>query len=465
MKRHLLIVLALLFTMSGFSQGIEFEHGSWKEVLAKAQQTNKPIFVDASAPWCGACVMMKKNILSLEEVGKVYNANYICYEVDVEKGDGIQIKKDYEVRPIPSFLFIRPDGSLFHRAIGYKDAEKILAESQKALALMNDSMPITIWDKEYVEKKNDPKFLLGYINKRSSLGMPNAKLFDEYLKLLPESERISSVTMKVYKTEEDNFTIHSFAFSYLLKNRAAFENVSAPDKIFIDYMLNQSIRNSLKIAIFKKDEQLLAEVIANYELLPKNINILSENGLYTPFYGKDEIYMEYYQGMKEKGKYLEHVISMGNNYLLKMTDDLIAQKDKANAQMLEEAIKSGQFDTTRIAAARLLDMRNFSKKSVRNAIGWRLNYNAGIIFDNVSDKQALQDAIKWSKRSFELSTNSLGWKNTYANLLYKSGMKTEAIAKQQELLGLINKVKNPKGYQEKVKLIQKMRAGEKIWGN
>lgn len=52
MKKQLLIISMLLLSLLGFSQGIEFESGTWKEILEKAQRINKPIFVDVYTSWC-----------------------------------------------------------------------------------------------------------------------------------------------------------------------------------------------------------------------------------------------------------------------------------------------------------------------------------------------------------------------------------------------------------------------------
>lgn len=82
---------SLFFSLFAISQGIKFENGSWKEVLEKAKQSNKPIFVDVYTSWCGPCKKMSKEIFVLPEVGKTYNSNLICYGIDAEKGYGIEI--------------------------------------------------------------------------------------------------------------------------------------------------------------------------------------------------------------------------------------------------------------------------------------------------------------------------------------------------------------------------------------
>jgi len=134
MKKLLLIIPALLFSVLGFSQGIEFEHGTWKEVLAKAQQNNKPIFVDVFTTWCGPCKMMDRDIFPLESVGKIYNAGFVCYHLDAEKGEGIEVAKKYEVRAYPTYLFIKADGTLFFRSLGSMEAKAFLEVSNTALS-------------------------------------------------------------------------------------------------------------------------------------------------------------------------------------------------------------------------------------------------------------------------------------------------------------------------------------------
>src|SRR5436190_9249612 len=189
MKKQFLILSIFLLPILGFSQGIEFEQGTWNEVLEKAKQNNKPIFIDIYTSWCGPCKKMSRDIFPLSEVGEAYNYDFICYQVDAEKGDGIEIAKKYEVNSYPTYLFIKPDETVFSRSAGSMEKEKFIMVAAKALDDFHDPKPILAWEKEYEEKKNDPVFLLDYINKRSRLGMSIDALLDEYLKLIPEKER------------------------------------------------------------------------------------------------------------------------------------------------------------------------------------------------------------------------------------------------------------------------------------
>ena len=184
MKKQIITVVTLLFSLLAFSQGIQFEHGTWKEVLQKAQQTDKPIFIDVYTSWCGPCRMMSQNVFPLVEVGKAYNTNFICYQVDAEKGDGIEIAGKYEVKTFPTYLFLKADGERFYNALGAMETTNFIALSNKALTALNDSKPIDIWEKEYSTRKNDTTFMINYMKKRSDQGLSNSQQFEDYLKLL-----------------------------------------------------------------------------------------------------------------------------------------------------------------------------------------------------------------------------------------------------------------------------------------
>jgi thiol-disulfide isomerase/thioredoxin len=445
MKKHLLLIPALLFSMLGFSQGIEFEHGTWNDVLAKAQQTNKPVFVNVYTSWCGPYKTMSKEIFPLEEVGKVYNANFVCYQVDAEKGEGAEITKHYEVAGYLTYLFIKGDGTLFYIADGAKTAKDFIAISNMALTEMNDPRSIAVWEKEYAEKKNDPTFLLGYIDKRSKLRMSKVSLFDEYLKLIPKEELVSDTVAALYK-EGQNLKVNSFAYANLQKNRTRF--AARLDSVEINSILFQGIMNTVDEAAKSKNEQLLDTAMIAYSKLPKN----------AAFMRKDEVYIHYYERTGETDKSLKSLINLTDNTLMKISDDTIVQRDKVHLRNFEKSLKSGayaKYDSVWIARVRI-----GSSYQERDEISETLNNIAWQVFRKTSDKNLLQDALRLSKRSVELSPNKSLFLDTYANLLYKLGRKKEAIAKEGDALRYARDVFRSKTYEE---TIRKMKAGEKTW--
>ena len=104
MKKTAILSL-LFFAVIAFGQGIKFEEGNFKSLLAKAKKENKLIFIDAYAVWCGPCKLMVKNIFPLKPVGDYYNANFINAKIDMEKGEGIELAKKIQCKSFPNISF------------------------------------------------------------------------------------------------------------------------------------------------------------------------------------------------------------------------------------------------------------------------------------------------------------------------------------------------------------------------
>ena len=70
------------------------------------------VFVDCYTTWCGPCKYMTSNVFPQETVGDYFNPNFICLKIDMEKGEGPELVKRYGIRAFPTFLILRPDGSV-----------------------------------------------------------------------------------------------------------------------------------------------------------------------------------------------------------------------------------------------------------------------------------------------------------------------------------------------------------------
>ena len=445
MKKILLFTLSLFITLVSYSQGIEFEHGTWAEVLEKAKSTNKPIFIDVYTSWCGPCKAMSKEVFPLAEVGKEYNTNFICYSIDAEKGEGVTIANLYEVNSYPTYLFLKADKSLIMKSGSRMAVDKFIALSQAAKQELKSTKPISEWDKEYVDKKKDTAFLLGYIQKRSKLGMKNTELFDEYLALLPNDQRGSNGIIEIYQQERSNLKINSIAYKNLQTN--AF--IIFPKLGGFTYMIiSAAIENSFREAIKTKNELLLQQVVEANENQPKT----------TESKPKELYYMNYYKATDELEKYIIHATKYCESSLMMVSPDSIAQQDKKSLQTFEQ---TKSIYTSMIKdSAQLAELKSYMEHAQRNKYSSGLNNVAWGFFEKVSDEKALENALRWSKRSLEIYRNCYHL-DTYANLLYKLGRKEEAIIKETEALDFATKYKyGTKTYEE---VLKKMNSGEKTW--
>jgi thioredoxin 1 len=143
MKSIAIIVssLVMIFSSASFptenekqnAEGIQFESGSWNEVLQLAKKENKLIFLDMYASWCGPCKLLKSRTFPDENVGAFFNKNFINYAIDAEKGEGVQLARKYNITGYPTLLFVNSNGELVARTMGYHNPEQLLEVGQKII--------------------------------------------------------------------------------------------------------------------------------------------------------------------------------------------------------------------------------------------------------------------------------------------------------------------------------------------
>src|SRR5690349_7736284 len=161
-KASFLAALGIFAATTVFAQNraIKFETGSFASVLAKAKKENKPIMMDAYTTWCGPCKMMDKQVFTNDTVADYFNANFIAYKSDMEKGEGLELVKRYEVRAYPNFIFIAPDGSVEHRAVGARPPKAFVEVGKEAL---NPEKRYGFYQKKYDAGDRSPAFLTQFI--------------------------------------------------------------------------------------------------------------------------------------------------------------------------------------------------------------------------------------------------------------------------------------------------------------
>ena len=145
-KRRLLLLSAFLVivgTQSLCAQkaAIDFFQGSWAEALIQAEKEQKLIFVDAYTTWCGPCKLMSSKVFTDKKVSKFYNAHFINVKLDVEKGEGIDFGATYNIKAVPSLLYVKPDGKIVREYSGYQAACNFLALGKKVAMFAPHSSP------------------------------------------------------------------------------------------------------------------------------------------------------------------------------------------------------------------------------------------------------------------------------------------------------------------------------------
>jgi thioredoxin-related protein len=211
-------LLAISISVSAQTKTIAFNSGNFKTLLETAKKEKKIIFIDAYTTWCGPCKNMAKNVFTQDKVADYYNANFINAKIDMEKGEGIEIAKQYSVNCYPNLLYIAANGAIVHRVAGFHKAEDFIALGETA-KLGKETFPLkrAKYEQEGVNSKNINDFLTLI----SGTCLDASASLDNYFANLNEEAYLEPTNWNIIRDERNDYK--SRELMYVYKNYKKFE--------------------------------------------------------------------------------------------------------------------------------------------------------------------------------------------------------------------------------------------------
>lgn len=278
---RLMAFVSIAFAGSAFAVGIEFEHGSWQEVVEKAKSENKLIFVDVYTDWCGPCMQMAKETFPQQEVGEFFNKRFVSFKLNAEEGEGEDLSARFSVAAYPTLLFVTADEAVVYRATGYKDANELIKLAQAAINPDVKLSPLSRMDGEFNDGEVDREFAAEYFKAiREAKGSADFKL-GQYLEKLDEETLLAAETYDFIETYASNYKgkpleilINRFPeFSQLVGEQRIMDKLS---KVFVrshshhvgagfaERFVNVSVVDYLKKSNYPHKDRLLMEMDINF---------------------------------------------------------------------------------------------------------------------------------------------------------------------------------------------------------
>jgi thiol-disulfide isomerase/thioredoxin len=385
------IVLLFCFVANAQNQSIQFENGTWQQIKDKATAEKKLIFIDCYTTWCGPCKWMETTTFTNDTVADYFNQHFVCTKFDMEKGEGLTLRTQYNIHRYPNLLFIDAQGKLMHRAASAYDVTSLMALAKDAET--PDKTYSSMLSK-YSSGNRNVDFIMNYLRVTRSAGLNTDDIVTDYFATQKENDLSNRNNWKVIENYVTN--TNAPAFKYLVTHKALYAQKYTSDSVErkiedVFYEARWSVVYDTTDKTNKKYTDLLAQV--------KSSGIKNTDKLLT------KIKLEFYVSKHDYVNYATMCEHYVNTYLIK--DD--AENTNLICYYFTQVVK---------------------------------------------DKAMLTKAVTWSKASNELDKDNPYYLETYANLLFLTGKKQEAVQVEEKVLQL-TKAGAPKAEGMQVEEIEK----------
>ena len=200
------------------AEGIVFFKGTWQQALEQARKENKLIFMDCYTSWCGPCKMLAKEVFTDPEVAAFFNEKFVNVKVDMEKGEGVELKKQYKVSAYPTLNFINGKGELQHCVVGGMPADALIAQAKLAL----EGKGLIALQTLYAQGNRESQFIEDYL---TALDMGNQaaeaeKVASEYLGKMEQARLKEKANWDMFNKYIND--VDSDIFRYVYDNQNEF---------------------------------------------------------------------------------------------------------------------------------------------------------------------------------------------------------------------------------------------------
>ena len=119
--KRAVVLLLLLFTsltvaIASVGDGdVNFLNSNIEDAKHSANTEGKLVFVNFYARWCTPCNWMNETTFKDKTVVELLNNNFIAVKMNIDEEKGFEMKKQYEIRYLPTILILNSKGQVVDR--------------------------------------------------------------------------------------------------------------------------------------------------------------------------------------------------------------------------------------------------------------------------------------------------------------------------------------------------------------
>lgn len=390
--RFLFVLMFLCQGLFAADSAIVFRQINYKELFAVAAKEHKMVMLYFHFDGCGACAQMEKEVFNQPEVAKFFNDSFVCFGVNIYKGEGRETNKIYNVRLCPSFIFLDEKGEEVHKITGSHKPYELISQGKAAL---EGTSGFTGMNRRYFNGDRSAEFLYKYCYMLRDADHENEKVLNEYI-----------ATQSLADLEQEKNLRFLYDFSVFKGSNIAFP-VNSREYLFM------------------KDHIALFTPYFEEEQVCARLYFMASNKVYQAALDSDEV--AFNTALEElkfyDGKQYDYKNHRGNTVMWSEDKHAVL---KSQLFFYEKTRNRGMYDKTLAAYIE----KAWSEDEALNSMAWSF-------YERTNDQKYLKQAVKWAKRAVELNPNYANT-DTYAALLFKTAdyKNAELQAKRSIEIGL-----------------------------
>lgn len=427
--RQIILAFALIVSFQCRAQITFIDTNTpWRQLSKQAKEQDKLIFIHFENSECVQCNEVASMGFSSQILKKTFDEEFISIRCNVGTFNGQNLAQKFRIMSSLMSLYVDSEGNILHVNNGSTgDSYTYLNGAELALDRKGKKQ-LPDYEREYKAGVRTSAFMREYMVKKQESSMAIDDLLDEYVaSLSPDSL--------------GNFQIVKGIFEFFpAVNSLAYQTIkSKTPKSITDSIFNSAkpndrkaindgiIQNSFRIAVHKRDDKMASQ-IAEFAREAQGKN-RSQGEIDSAKW-----MVKYYYRIGDTRRYFENAAKLIESKYMPLTVDSLNAMDDA-------AFKAQQtfFMSKRGKRERDITVMSMAIAPPSQFVYLELNEHAYHFYELTRDKELLEKALTWSKKSMDLSiakrSNAanpyrLGDPNfidTYAHILYKLGRKEDAI--------------------------------------
>lgn len=317
-SRNLVTIALAVTAMMVHAQGMQFEpQGTlFKDAVQKARQTGKHIFVDCYTSWCGPCKKMARDVFPTDSAGQFMNPRFVNLQIDMEKGEGPSLGKQWQVGAYPTFIIFDSNGVEMNRFLGGSGTAEFL---NKVAASLTDKTFAQI-EERYLNGERSREFLLEYVEalgkaqKSTQANEIAEQLLEGRTETFTQDKQLVDVFIK--------FLSNPFcpAFIHVAKSPAQLEAVVSDPRV-VAFKLN-NVWQRYPITLERQQD---GKIVVDEEKLAKWVELMKECGVENRLQLEMDARIRLAQDKQDWAEYVRYIQTYWDNPALDVTDMQLMQ--------------------------------------------------------------------------------------------------------------------------------------------